>query len=239
MKHLSMRLAAAALALAAALSCAGAEGRRSLWAGGGGPYLGVDALVGTPSLQSDIFRKAFVGASLRYVASRNLEFSLDYAFMDFDYYYPESPSGPWTGPVPWSSVPAAFSSMKDSWIFYQTRHFLAPQVWYVAPLEDYGLPMAIRLGAGPALSFVIPNEAARYYPGLSDAFDQFASSFKAYLGLSLRLGLELRPLTWGRVGLEYLFVVDSLTDMASELGRYGFDYAGRAGNFLVYAGLRL
>ncbi len=239
MKAFRLAVAVAALFLAAAVSSAGAQAARSLWAGGGGPHIGVDALVGTPSSQADVFRKGFVGASLRYMASRNLEFSLDYAFMDFEYYYPESSSGPWTGPVPWSSVPATFSSMKDSWIFYQTRHFLAPQVWYVAPLEDYGLPMAIRLGAGPALSFVVPNEAAQYYPGLSDAFDQFASNFKAYLGLSLRLGLELRPLTWGRVGLEYLFVVDSLIDMAAELGHYGLDYAGRAGNFVVYAGLRL
>jgi len=230
---------AAILAILALSPGAQAQAPRSLWAGGGGPYIGVDAFVGTPSARADIFRHVFVGTSLRYVASPTFEISLDYAFMDLEYYYPESGSGPWTGPVPWSSVPARFSDLRGSWIFYQTRHFLAPQVWYIAPLEDYGLPLAIRLGAGPALSIIVPSEAARYYPGLSDAFEQFRSSFKAYLGLSLRLGLEYRPWRLWRLGAEYLFVVDSLSSMAADISQNGLDYFSKAGNLILYGGLRL
>jgi hypothetical protein len=215
------------------------QSSRSIWPDGGGPYAGVDVIAGTPSALGDVFRSAFVGASLRFIASRNLEFSLDYAFMDIEYYYPETGSGPWRGPVPWSSVPPPLSGMKDGWIFYHTKHFIAPQVWYIAPLEDLGLPLAVRVGAGPAISFLVPSEAALYYPGLSDAFEQFRVGFQTFLGMSLRLGLEYRLWNFARLGIEYLFIVDSFTDMAGDISRYGLDYFNRAGNFLVFAGARL
>jgi hypothetical protein len=204
-----------------------------------GPYIGLDLMVGTPSARADVFRSVFPGASLRYIASPHLEFSLDYAFMDIEYYYPESGSGPWVGPIQWSSMPDRFSSLKLDWIFYHTKHFISPQIWYVAPLEALGLPLAIRLGAGPAISLIVPNEAAKYYPGLSDAFEQFKESFKAYLGLSLRVGIEYRPWRFGRVGLEYLFIVDSLPDFAGDMAREGLGYFEKAGNLVVFTGLRL
>jgi hypothetical protein len=234
-------LSALALCLAACLASVTAAGAQGLvrWADGGGPYLGVDAFVGTPSAIKDVFRQAFPGLSLRYIASPNFELSLDYAFMETEYYYPSTPSGPWVGPVEWSSMPAAFSGMKSDWIFFQTRHYIAPQAWYLAPLESYGLPLAIRLGAGPALSFVIPSESAKYYPGLSDAYDLFTKSFKAYLGLSLRAGLEYRPWPFARFGLDYLFVVDDLAGMAGELSKDPAGYFNRSGNFIIYAGARL
>jgi hypothetical protein len=209
------------------------------WRDGNGPHVGVDAFVGSPSARGDIFREVFFGASLRFIATAHIEISLDYAFMGTDYYYPQPGSGSWAGPVPWSSLPASFGAARDSWIFYQTRHFLAPQLWYVAPLERFGLPLAVRLGAGPAVSFVLPSEAAQYYPGLSDAYQQFSSSFKAYLGLSLRAGLEYRPWRVWRLGAEYLFIVDSLSDTAAELARDGIEYFNRAGSLLFFAGLRL
>jgi hypothetical protein len=223
------------LALAAA---AGAQGSFLPWVDGG-PHIGVEAIVGTPSAQGDIFRKAFVGASLRYIASPTFEISLDYAFMDLEYYYPQSPSGPWIGPVQWSSVPDRFAGLKDSWIFYHTKHFISPVVWYIAPLEEYGLPLALRLGAGPAISFIVPSAAAQYYPGLSDAFTEFRSSFKAYLGLSLRLGLEYRPWRYAHLGLEYLFIVDSISSLAGDISRDGFGYFDRAGNLMLVAGVRI
>ena len=239
---MGIRRTVAALVLSVCAAClapvAGAQGR-SIWADGGGPYAGVDVFVGTPSALGDVFRSAFVGASLRFIASRNIEYSLDYAFMDFEYYYPASGSGPWIGPVPWSSMPASLNGYKDSWIFYQTKHFLAPQIWYVAPLDDFGWPLAIRVGAGPAISFLVPSQAARYYPGLSDAFTQFKETFRTFLGLSLRLGLEYRPGSFARFGFEYLFVVDSLPEMGADIARFGFDYLNRSGNFLIFAGARL
>jgi hypothetical protein len=230
-------LVAILLCMAAAAAWAGP--RATLWPGGAGPYIGVDLLVGTPSARGDVFKAVFPGASLRFLASRHLEFSLDYAFMEIEYYYPESGAGPWHGPLQWSSMPDRFSGMRPDWIFYHTKHFIAPQAWYVAPLDDLGLPLAIRIGAGPAISLIVPNEAAKFYPGLSDAFEQFKESFKAYLGLSLRLGLEYRPWSHARIGLEYLFVVDSLIGMAGDMAKYGLDYLDRAGNFLVFAGARL
>jgi hypothetical protein len=233
------RIECAAAAVIVLLLGSAAGAQNSLWPDGGGPYVGVDAIVGTPSARGDIFRKAFVGASLRYIASPKLEFSLDYAFMDLEYYYPETSSGPWKGPVRWSSVPDRFAGLRDGWIFYHTKHFISPQIWYVAPLERYGMPLALRLGLGPAISFIVPNEAAQYYPGLSDAFEEFKSSFKAYLGLSLRFGLEYRQWRFARIGLEYLFIVDSFPDLAGDLGRYGLDYFDKAGNLLLFAGLRL
>ena len=136
-------------------------------------------------------------------------------------------------------MPARFDGLKDSWIFFHTRHFIAPQVWYVAPLEEYGAPLAIRVGAGPAISLIVPNEAASYYPGLSAAYKEFAASFKAYLGLSLRVGLEYRPWSWARLGVEYLFVVDSLTAMAGDISRDALGYVERSGNFIVFTGIRI
>jgi hypothetical protein len=232
------RALAAVLALLAACS-AEAFGQGSAWPGGGGPYIGVDFFVGTPSAMGDAFTAAFPGASLRYIASERLEFSLDYAFMDVEYYYPESGNGPWKGPVQWSSMPSAFSDMRSDWIFYHTKHFLAPQAWYVAPLDEYGAPLSIRVGAGPAISLIVPNEAAKFYPGLSDAFEQFKESFKAYLGFSLRLGAEYKPWRFARLGVEYLFLVDSLAGLAGEIGANGMEYFKRSGNFIVYAGGRL
>lgn len=226
-----------AVLLAGLASPAAAEG--SIWPGGKGPFIGVDTFVGTPSASSDVFRSAFYGLSLRYIASRNFEISLDYAFMDVGYYYPEGASGPWTGPLPWSSLPSQFDGMKSSWIFYHTKHFLSPQLWYVAPLDRYELPLSLRVGVGPAISFLVPNEAAEYYPGLSDAFDLFNQSFKAYLGLSVRLGVEYRPWNLVRAGVEYLFIVDSLTEMARDIGQYRLEYFDKAGNFLVYVGVRI
>jgi hypothetical protein len=225
---------AALLFLAAASAAA-----QSFWPRGGGPYIGVDALVGTPSAVGDVFHAAFPGVSLRYVASPNLEFSLDYAFMDIGYYYPETGDGPWRGPLRWSSMPEGFGPTGLGWIFYHTVHFIAPQAWYVAPLERYGAPIAIRVGAGPAISLIVPNEAARFYPGLAEAFEEFRSSFKAYLGLSLRLGLEYRPWRFARIGIEYLFLVDSLAGLAGDIGSYGMDYFKRAGNVVVFTGIRL
>ncbi|MDP3179979.1 MAG: hypothetical protein Q8M76_18855 [Spirochaetaceae bacterium] len=232
------RVLVAVLALlAAGPACSFGQG--SGWRGGGGPYLGLDVYVGTPSAASDAFRAAFPGASLRYIATKRLEFSLDYAFMDVEYYYPESGDGPWKGPVQWSSMPSAFEDMRGDWIFYHTKHFLAPQAWYVAPLDEYGAPLSIRLGAGPAISLIVPNEAAKFYPGLSDAFAQFKESFQAYLGLSLRLGVEYKPWRFARLGVEYLFLVDSLADFAGDIGANGMDFFKRSGNFIVYAGVRL
>ncbi len=225
----AIRVASAAILFSCALASAAAQGGR----------LGVDLFAGTPSARADVFRSAFPGLSLRYIASPNFELSLDYAFMETEYYYPESGSGPWTGPVQWSSMPDGFSGMRSSWIFYHTKHFISPVAWYIAPLESYGAPFAVRVGAGPALSLIVPNESTKYYPGLSDAFDQFKQSFKAYLGLSFRLGLEYRPARFARIGLEYLFVVDSLMDAATAAARLGFDYFDRAGNLLVFAGFRL
>jgi hypothetical protein len=222
------------LATGAAAFCAG-----PIWRGVGGPYIGVDFTAGTPSAMGDVFRAAFPGASLRFIASPRLEFSLDYAFMETGYYYPESGSGPWTGPIPWSSMPGKYDGLEDSWIFYHTKHFISPQVWYLAPLEDYGWPLAIRLGAGPAISLIVPSESATYYPGLSGAYKEFESGFKAFLGLSLRAGLEYRPWPWARLGLEYLFVVDSLVDMAANLSSEGLDFVSRAGNFVVFTGIRI
>jgi hypothetical protein len=231
------RAGAILIALATA-AFAAAEG--SPWPGGRGPFIGVDLMVGTPSAGADVFRNAFPGISLRYLVSRNFEVSLDYAFMDVGYYYPESGAGPWEGPVPWSSIPSRFEGMKDSWIFYHTKHFLAPQLWYVAPLDELlEFPLSLRVGLGPAISFLVPNESAKYYPGLSDAFALFNESFDAYLGLSVRLGLEYKPRGLLRIGAEYLFVVDSLTGLAAEAGRLGLEYFRRAGNLVIYTGLRI
>ncbi|HCM25117.1 MAG: hypothetical protein A2Z99_18580 [Treponema sp. GWB1_62_6] len=200
---------------------------------------GVDFFVGTPSASSDIFRAVFPGVSLRYRHSGRIEFSLDYAFMDFEYYYPESPSGPWMGPVDWSSMPSRFDKLRGDWIFYQTKHFIAPQVWYIASLERYGQPLAIRLGAGPAFSLVIPSESAKFYPGLADAYEQFKKDFDIHPGWSFRLGLEYKPWRAVRLGAEYLFVIDSVTSFASDIGVWGTEYLDRSGNVLIFAGVRI
>jgi len=235
-----------ALALAGALLFAALAGAPPTAAepeprpGGGGPRFGIDAFVGTPSAFGDAFRSVFFGASLRYIVSPNLELSLDYAFMDVGYYYPEDAQGDsWAGPVPWSSMPERYEGMRSSWIFYHTRHFLAPQLWYLAPLDRFELPLALRVGAGPAFSFLVANDAADYYPGLAEAYALFKKDFEAYLGLSLRLGLEYRPGRFWRLGLEYLFIVDSFSGLADDLGRYGFGYVERSGNLLAFVGARL
>jgi hypothetical protein len=227
---------AAALALSAAP--APAEGFRLPWADGQ-RHLGLELFVGLPSARPADFPEAFPGLSLRYLASRNLELSLDYAFMGFEYYYPESPSGPWRGPVRWSAMPGRFSSLRSSWIFYHTRHFLAPTAWLVAPMDYIGLPFALRLGLGPGLSLVLPSEAAKYYLGLADAYAAFEKDFDVYLGLSLRLGLEYRTEGMTRLGFEYLFIVDSLSEFAAEASRDGASYFARSGNFVFFAGVRL
>lgn len=214
-----------------------AEG--SVWPNGKGPYLGLDLMVGTPSATADVFRNAFFGGSLRFIASEHFELSLDYAFMETEYYYPESINGPWAGPVPWNSMPARFEDRRGDWIFYHTKHFLSPQLWLIAPIERAQAPLFARFGAGPAISFLVPNEAAKYYPGLSDAFEVFNESFETYLGLSLRAGLEYRPWEHIRVGAEYLFIADSLADAGEDIARLGWEYLSRSGNFVVTAGVRL
>jgi len=202
--------------------------------------LGLDLSLGTPSGLKDVFRSAFPGVSLRYLATRNFEFSLDYAYLEMSYYYPTSPSGPWAGPVPWSSVPASFSGMRTDWLFYQTRHFLAPQAWYVGSLEEaLGLPLDLRVGLGPALTLVVPSEALKYYPSLADAVANFSSTFKAYLGLSFHAGLGWHPTDWFRLGAEYLFVVDSPFDVMTELWRDPLGWVERSGNLVLTAGVRL
>lgn len=239
------RFQAASLCLALALGCgllakqASAQSTPIPWPDDAGSHIGIDLFLGTPSALGDVFRTGFPGLSLRYIASPRLEFSLDYAFMAIEYYYPESGSGPWRGPVPWSSIPPAFSSLQSDWIFFQTRHFISPQVWYVAPLDVLGLPAALRLGLGPAISLIIPNESARYYPGLSSAFQQFSKTFDAFLGMSLHLGAEYRLFEVLRLGLDYLFVIDSITSIGGDIGSYGWDYFKRSGNLLVFAGVRL
>ena len=90
-------------------------------------------------------------------------------------------------------MPSHFADLRADWIFYQTRHFIAPQVWYLTTLDPDRQAFTLRLGAGPAFSFLLPAEAARYYPGLSDAFEQFSKDFEIHPGWSFRLGLEYRP----------------------------------------------
>ncbi|MFH2114017.1 MAG: hypothetical protein ABIJ86_05880 [Spirochaetota bacterium] len=202
---------------------------------------GLDTFVGTPSAADDVFKGVFPGLSLRYMMNDRFGFSLDYAFIGFEYYYPESPSGPWAGPVAWSSMPSRFSDLQDDWIFYQTRHFIAPQMWYLTSLDPVRQAFTLRLGAGPAISFLIPAEAALYYPGLSDAFEQFNKDFEIHPGWSFRLGLEFQPQFAGflRFGAEYLFLIDSITTFASEVSSSALDYIDRSGNFLLFAGVRL
>jgi len=231
---------ARSLALAAALAVApfvaAGEGARDA-----GPYhrFGFDLMAGTPSALTDVFRSAFFGASFRYMITEKLGLGLDYAFMDLEYYYPEGADGPWAGPVPWSSVPDRFSGLRDSWIFYHTKHYLAPQLWYFESLSEFGTPLTIRLGLGPAISFLVPSESASYYPGLSDAYSLFKESFEAYLGFSIELGLEYELGEHLRLGGEYLFIADSASDLAGDVARYGLDYFRRSGNFVFLAGVRL
>jgi hypothetical protein len=234
-----LRRVTAALFIGLCVVLSGEQAQGSIWPGDLGPFVGLDVMLGTPSAMRDVFRTGFPGVSLRYIASRNIEFSLDYAFMDIEYYYPETASGPWKGPIQWSSMPDRFQALRSDWIFYHTKHFLAPTAWYVAPLDVFDLPLAVRVGAGPAISIIVPNEAARYYPGLASAFEEFSQSYKAYLGLSLRLGLEYRPLRFARLGVEYLFVVDRPSDMVTGLGVDALGWFERAGNFIFFAGLRL
>lgn len=61
------------------------------------PRFGLDFFVGTPSAMDDVFKGVFPGLSLRFMLNGRVGFSLDYAFIGFEYYYPESPSGPWGG----------------------------------------------------------------------------------------------------------------------------------------------
>lgn len=229
----SKKVALAAALAALALNAAAARDER--------PFLGLDLFVGTPSSADDFFRAAFPGLSLRFRPFRRVEFSVDYAFLGFEYYYPESPSGPWKGPVEWSSMPSRLDGLRSEWIFYQTRHFIAPQVWYLASLERYGQPLAVRVGLGPAFSLVLPGQSAHYYPGLSDAFEQFEKDFDIHPGWSFRLGLEYRPrrLDALRFGAEYLFLIDSASAFASGMEDGALEYADKAGNLLVFAGLRL
>ena len=218
------------LSLAVGVSAQEGEGR-----------FGADIFVGTPSAMDDVFKGVFPGLSLRFMLNGRVGFSLDYAFIGFEYYYPESSSGPWAGPVAWSSMPSRFSDLRADWIFYQTRHFIAPQVWYLTTLDPDRQAFTLRLGAGPAFSFLLPAEAARYYPGLSDAFEQFSKDFEIHPGWSFRLGLEYQPefARFLRFGAEYLFLIDSLTTFASELSSGALDYIDRSGNFLLFAGVRL
>ncbi len=244
-RRVAAPIVALVLAMAPVLAPAsgGAGGRAAAderpWFDGRDPHLALDFVAGTPSARADVFKSAFFGASLRYMLNRQVGLGLDYAFMDVGYYYPESSAGPWAGPLPWSSVPDRYGGMKDSWIFYHTKHFISPQAWYVASLGELELPLALTVSGGPAISFLVPNEAAEFYPGLSDAFSVFKESFEAYLGFALKLGLEFRPFDYMRVGAEYLFIVDSFTGMASEIGRLGVDYFRRAGNLAIFTGVRL
>ena len=203
------------------------------------PHFGLDLFVGTPSAADDIFQAVFPGISLRYLYSPHVEFSLDYAFLALEYYYPKSPSGPWVGPVEWSSVPSRFNGLKDSWIFYHTRHYISPLAWYVERFDEGRSPFALRVGAGPVLSLVIPNGSADYYPGLSDAFEQFELDFDMHPGWSIAVGLEYAPWRLLRVGVEYLFIVDSLPDFVDNMGHSGLNYVEQAGNFRLFAGLRI
>jgi len=202
---------------------------------------GLDTFLGTPSAMDDVFKGVFPGLSLRYMLTGRIGFSLDYAFIGFEYYYPESPSGPWVGPVAWSSMPSRFDDLRGDWIFYQTRHFVAPQVWYLTSLDPSGQTASLRLGAGPAFSFLIPAQAALYYPGLSDAFEQFSTEFDVHPGWSFRLGFEYRPefARFLRVGAEYLFLIDSVITFASDISGGALEYIDRSGNFLLFAGVRL
>lgn len=203
--------------------------------------IGADIFIGTPSAADDVFRGVFPGLSLRFMLNRKVGFSLDYAFLGFEYYYPETPSGPWAGPVEWSSMPSRFSHLRSDWIFYQTRHFIAPQIWYLSSLDAEGQALFLRLGAGPAFSFLLPAQAAKYYPGLSDAFTQFNEDFEVYPGWSFRMGLEYKPsfAPFLRLGAEYLFLIDSLVTFAADLSSGAWDYLDRAGNFLIFVGVRL
>jgi len=204
----------------------------------GQPHIALDLFVGAPLNPADTFTNPFPGASLRFFASSNIEFGIDYIFLGTDYYYPESPSGSWQGPVEWSSMPAGFRSQSD-WIFYQTRHFISPMVWYVVPPSPDALPFAVRLGLGPALSFVVPSGAADYYPGLSQSFSQFSSGFKAFLGASLAMGVEFRLGSVATLGAQCRMVVDSFTTMVDDIGRLGLSWLGEAGIITASAGLRL
>jgi opacity protein-like surface antigen len=203
------------------------------------PHFGLDVFVGTPSAADDIFQAVFPGISLRFLYSRNIEFSLDYAFIALEYYYPKSPSGPWVGPVDWSSVPSRFNGLRDSWIFYHTRHYISPLAWYVERLNEGHSPFALRVGAGPVLSLVIPSGSADYYPGLSDAFEKFELDFDVHPGWSVAVGLEYAPWRLLRVGVEYLFIVDSLPDFVENMGHSGLNYVDKAGNLKLFVGLRI
>jgi hypothetical protein len=234
--RISARILALTLMMAAAIPAAAEE-----WAvpESRKPVFGFDVAVGTPSALGDVFRTAFFGVSARYFFTPEIAVSLDYAFMEKEFYYPASASGPWVGPVPWSTLPSRFEDMRDSWIFYHTKHLLAPQLWYIAPFELLELPLAVRVGGGPAISFIVPSEAAEYYPGLSDQFEVFRQDFKAFLGFSVRLGLEVELFEHLRVGADYLFIVDSAAEMAGDVGSFGIDYFDRAGNVVIFAGFRI
>ncbi|MCX7023255.1 MAG: hypothetical protein NT080_01375 [Spirochaetes bacterium] len=222
--------AAFALALVLSLPAAAQEGLPHI--------LGIDLVVGTPSSVQDVFRSVTVGASVRWLMSYNVELSLDYFFLGTEYYYPDPDSGDWVGPVPWTSVPQNWGVDASDWIFYHTRHYLAPKAWLLIPSEPYG-GFAARFGTGPALSFVVPSEAATYYPELADAFAEFETTFEAYLGWTLDAGLEWRPMKLLAVGFEYLFVADDLRTILASFARDWLGYLDRSGNLVIYLGVRI
>ncbi len=200
---------------------------------------GMDAFMGAPSLFNGVFDAPFPGISLRFRATPTLEFSLDYAFMNIEYYYPEEASGAWFGPVPWSSMPELFAAYRDSWLFYQTKHFLAPFVWYRSILSETPVHLTLRLGLGPAFSLIIPNEASQYYPGFLDEFTAFSQSFSINLGAASRIGLETALWDNFVFGADLLFIVDSFVNVASDIAHYGYGYIERAGNLLLFIGVRI
>ncbi len=200
--------------------------------------LGVDFTIGTPSSFQDIFRSVSLGASVRWLATDRIEVSLDYFYLGKEFYYPDS--GDWYGPVPWTSVPSGDIHAYD-WIFYHTRHYIAPKAWYLVPLDalseagDFDL----RLGTGPALNFIIPSEAAIYYPELADAFEQFEKTFDAYLGWTVNVGLEYHPVPLVALGFEYMFLIDDFTKIAYSMSQDWLGYLDKAGNFVFYVGMRI
>ena len=127
-----------------------------------GPFVGgTFALVDRPDeLAGDVALGGYIGIR----NSFGLVLMGEYLYAGKDFYYFDSASSSWSGPVRWSQVPSGESS-RSEWQFYRRRHVVGGSVGLSYPFGRLGLYST----AGIMLNIVDPSDVADSYPAFKDA----------------------------------------------------------------------
>lgn len=197
-------------------------------------FLFLDLVGGIPFSKS-LYQEIFFGGRFEFDLKPGpwgVELELDYHSKAYFFY--NSATKTWYGPVSWGLGPQA-SSQPGDYPFYLTRYILAPGLVYKWFFTDWELKAA----AGLLFQFSVLPESADYYPDFKNQYQNSEKKLSSFLGSYFKVGADFEAIPYWTWGTDLVFEVSSWNPATWQTGdRFWPDLISRF-HFDLRTGLRL